>query len=114
MEGEALEINYRATNGLLLAFETAKMMTKVMEEHAEDDNWSSNQFTKILAQIQANEKPDDTMVELELDDDLRRFGYFKRKDLKLLIAKMSALQMKCGITILAKKKISCHTLWWIK
>jgi hypothetical protein len=70
-----------------------------MEEQAEDDNCPGGKFTKTWAQIQDNEKPNDTMVKMELDEDLRGIGLSKRKYLKLLLAKMSALKIKYGIPI---------------
>ena len=49
-------------------------------------------------------KPDDTMTKMELDEDLRRIGLSKRKDPKLLLAKMLALNIRYGITITNTKK----------
>ena len=99
LEIVALDANYKVMNDLVLAFETAKLTNKVMEEQAEDDNCPGGKFTKTWAQIQDNEKPNDTMVKMELDEDLRGIGLSKRKYLKLLLAKMSALKIKYGIPI---------------
>ena len=64
---------------------------EVTEEKAEDADWPGRKFTKIWARIKADEKPNDTMGELELDDDLRRVNISRRKDPGDLLAKISAI-----------------------
>jgi hypothetical protein len=44
------------------------------------------------------------MAELELADNLRRIIFSKRKDPQLLLAKISALQIKHGINIVATRE----------
>ena len=50
------------------------------------------------------------MPKLELDDDLRRIGLSKRKDPKLLLAKMSALNIKYAIPSTPTNK--CAVILW--
>jgi hypothetical protein len=56
-KSEALKQNCKARNGLLLVFETSKMMNKVIEEQAEDTEWTGVKFTKIWARLKVDKKP---------------------------------------------------------
>ena len=66
-----MNVNYKATDNLILKFKMAKMMNKVMEKQEEYANWPTGRFTNILDQTQKDEKPDDTMSQLELNNDLK-------------------------------------------
>ena len=57
LEIVALGVNYKTLNGLSLAFETAQIMNKVIEEQVEDTGWPSGKFTKIWAQIKPMRNP---------------------------------------------------------
>ena len=80
------------------------MMNKVIEEQDHDPDWPGGKFTRIWARIKADEKPDDTMAELELDEDLRKITLSRKKDPKDLLAEISAIEIKFGIKISAVKK----------
>ena len=43
----ALTLNYKAVNGCVLAFKTAEMMNKVIEEQAHSKDWPGGKFTRI-------------------------------------------------------------------
>ena len=50
------------------------------------------------------------MTELKLNDDFRRIGLSKRKAPKLLLSKLSALNIQYGINITATNK--CAVILW--
>lgn len=97
--------NYNATNALMLLFKTPEMMNKLIQNQKLSANWSScGKFTKIWAQITEDEQPDDTMAELELNDNLRRVVLSRRNNPYHLLAKTSDLKIKSEIPIAASKK----------
>ena len=102
----ALGQSYKAVNGYILSFETPEMMNKVTEEQAHDQDWPGGKFTRIWNRIKEDEKPDDDMAEFELDEDLRKITLSRKKDLKHLLAKILAVEIKFGITIGDKKKMA--------
>ena len=102
----ALALNYKAVNGCVLLFKTAEMMNKVIEEQADNKDWPGGNFTRIWERIKEDEKPDDDMAEFELDGKLRRITLSRKKDTKDLLAKISAVEVKFGITCIDKKKMA--------
>ena len=98
--------NAKAVNGCILAFETAEMMNKIIEEQAHDTDWPGGKFTRLWERIQLDEKPDDDMAEFELDEELRKITLSRKKDPKDLLAKILAVEIKFGITCSDKKKMA--------
>ena len=80
------------------------MMNKVIEEQDHDPDWPGGKFTRIWTRIKEGEKPDGTMAEFELNEDLRKITLSRKKDPKDLLAEISAVEIKFGITIRDAKK----------
>ena len=102
----ALNQNYKAVNECILLFETPETMNKVIEEQNHDPDWPGGKFTRIWTTIEEDEKPDDTMAEFELDEDLRKITLSRKKDPKDLLAKILTVEIKFGIKIGDVKKLS--------
>ena len=80
-------------------------MNKVIKEQAHDPDWPGRKFTRIWTRIKEDEKPDDDMSKFELDEYLRKVTLSRKKNSKDLLAKILAVKIKFGITIVDKKKM---------
>ena len=89
-----------------MALETAIMMNKIIEEQANSTDWPGRKFTRLWEGIQLDEKPDDDAAEFELDEELRKITLLRKNDPKELLAKISAAEIKTGITCTDKKKMA--------
>ena len=76
-----LNQNYKEVKRRMLSFETQEMMNNITEEQDHDQDWSGGKFIRILTIIGEDVKPNDTMVEFELDEDLRSITLSGNKDL---------------------------------
>ena len=67
-------MNAEGTGVLIVALETPEMMNKLMLEQKCDSDWPNGILTNIWEQILADELPNDGVVEMEMDDDLRNLN----------------------------------------
>ena len=81
-------------------------MNKVIEEQDHDQDWPGGKFTRIWTRIKEDENFDDTMAKFELDEDLRKITLSRKKDLKDLLARILAVEIKFGIKIGNIKKVA--------
>ena len=102
----ALGQNYKAVKGCILSFKMPEIMNKIIEKQAHDLDWLGGKFTRIWNRTKEGENPDDDMSEFELDKDLRKITLSRKKDPTDLLAKILAVEIKFGITIGDKKKMS--------
>ena len=88
----ALKNNAKATNGLILLFQTPEMTNKMSQNQMLGHDWPGGRFTQSWAITIKGKQSYDTMANLELNDVLRKVGLQRKEDPKDVLAQMTALE----------------------
>jgi len=100
----ALDMNAKATYGLILALQTEDMLNKVTLQQSADPNWPTGKFPEIWKEICDEENPKDEMAEMDMEDELREIRLGKERNPKEILRDMGSIEAKYKLKISEEKK----------
>jgi len=100
----ALRLNAKGTRTLIMALKTPEMMNKIMLEQTRDVEWPNGISTNMWNAILDDEKPEDAIAEMKMEDDLRKIDLPRDNDPKKLLAKMAAIQVQYSCIMTESRK----------
>ena len=102
---KALDINTKGTNLPIMALDTPGMINTVMLEQQRDSGWRNKIFRNIWEQVLADELPDDDIVEIGMDDELRKLKLPRDKDPRELLGDIAAIEVQYKYNMTETKKV---------
>ena len=101
---DALDENAKGMYGIILAMTTPSMMHKIILEQKADADWPTGKFNNVWNKMLEDEQPDDETAEYEMEEDLRKIRLPKKKDPKVILEDIAAIEIQYAINLMDKQR----------